>query len=410
MKELSKQSLAEIRHLIQGQNYANIYARLQQFLPMEAWSLFARVQLIGNSAIWYGEDGVDYHMYSNATAEEKEEIAYCLEKQKEEISHLLEGKMEFVNELFRIPSRDQIFWWRNGDGNISVVLTQWGFCNKAVGDDVDIIDIMVNEPRVLSQTDVTVHVDYSDGLPAGDIDYRLLLFNGSKIKHTDEEGNSHIGQLFHGKPFAVEDPQTGQHVDFLVDRERTVYSTVFDCYTSYRVEVKNQFGESKPEYTISIDGKPVVTDKDGVYMSDKVLLMPEMSVAVKYEEVETAHSLARDPKENVFVIQVTDQVAPPDNPDNPVIPPVIPEPEPPVAKGQDVSIRLYDYDGTPLPNLPFVLRTSKGERIEGITDSKGCASFPMDRFKNKTRYRIHFTVSREYREQNKEQQHEQESR
>lgn len=410
MKELSKQSLTEIRHLIQGQNYANIYARLQQFLPTEMWSLFARVQLIGNTAIWYGDDDMEYQMYSNATPEEKEEIAYCLEKQKNDITLLLEGKMDFVNELFHIPSREQIFWSRNSAGNISVKLTQWGFCSKFVGDDVDIIDIIVNEPRILTQTDVILHIDYSDGLPAGEIDYRLLLFNGSKIKHTDAEGNSHIGQLFHGKPFAVEDPQTGQHVDFLVDRERTVYSTVFDCYTSYRVEMKNQFGESKPEYTINIDGNPVVTDKDGVYMSDKVLLMPEMSVTVKYEEMETAYSLARDPKENVFVIQVTDQVAPPDNPDNPVPPPVIPNPVPPVAKNSEVSIRLYDYDGTPLPNLPFVLRTSKGERIEAITDSKGCASFPMDRFKNKTKYRIHFTVSKEYREQNKGQQHEQESR
>lgn len=78
MKILSSESFSHIAYLIQGQNYVNIYAYLCLQLDKQESDLFAKIVLLDNSAQWLADEH-DYEQYNDATAQEKEEIAFCID-------------------------------------------------------------------------------------------------------------------------------------------------------------------------------------------------------------------------------------------------------------------------------------------------------------------------------------------
>ena len=51
MKELSRQSLMNIHYVINGQNYVNIKARLNQLLPAEYAQTFSYIKMVGSTAV-----------------------------------------------------------------------------------------------------------------------------------------------------------------------------------------------------------------------------------------------------------------------------------------------------------------------------------------------------------------------
>lgn len=63
-----------------------------------------------------------------------------------------------------------------------------------------------------------------------------------------------------------------------------------------------------------------------------------------------------------------------------------------------VKIRLLDYGGYPLPELPFKLTTKKMGEKELRTDENGYCQVPQEWFSNKEKMRIKFVVSPEYQE------------
>lgn len=388
MKELSRQSLLKIRDLIHGQNYANIKARLDQKLPHVMSATFANIAIYGNDGVWYGDSDIDYRPYSEANAMEKEEIAAWLEVCKNEVCATLQPSMPYASTLFIIPSRDQIFWYHDSDGNVRVTLTQWGFSLKTRGVDVDVISMLISEPRQLTQADVSLHIDYSDGKPAANTDFNLLLFNGIKPCVTDEAGSFHVGHLFCNKTFAVEDASGGNHHDFEVKRDAE-YRAVFEWRTCYTVAVENQKGERKPGFSFNIDGKPVVTNADGEY-SAELVLTPARKLRVEAKDTVAEFALNRDAGQNSFLVKITDE-------EQKLEPPRPPKLEPKSEPGE-IKVTLLDTDGFPLPDLPFSIISNRGMKIDAKTGNDGSASISRAGFSKKGKYKIVFNITPDYRE------------
>lgn len=389
MKELSRQSLQNIHYVINGQNYVNIKARLNQWLPPEYAQAFSYIKIVGSNAVWYGEDEVDYQPFSAASASEKEEIAACLEDCREVVCHTLEANMPYVNNLFVIPSQDQILWYRNANDEVRVTLTQWGFEGKTFGAKTDIIGMLIQAPRVLKQQDVTIHIDYSDGTAAAATPFFLQSFNHEKRVETNEQGDFHLGKIFANKTFAVDSIDRKNHYEFTVSPQAT-YRAVFDYFVEYTVAIENQAGEKKADFSFKIDQQVVKTDETGV-VGDRVKLTSDKnSIVVEVDGDIHSFTLQHEPEQNHFVVKVQDK---------PSSQPVPPTP-PPTPRKELVSITLLDFDGQPLPNLPFRIKTKKNRVVaEAQTDANGKASIDKELFAAKDKYIIDFVVSDEYRKQ-----------
>lgn len=93
-----------------------------------------------------------------------------------------------------------------------------------------------------------------------------------------------------------------------------------------------------------------------------------------------------------FQSKITDETNPP-----------VPEPEPgpepePEPEPKYVKIRLLDYGGYALPDLPFKLITKKKGEVLLQTDGKGYCQVPQEWFSHKEKMRIKFVISPEYQE------------
>lgn len=377
MKELTSQSLAPIRDVIQGQNYAFIKARLNQLLPLEVAESFAKISIQGNEGIWYAEKNLNYHPYSEAGEIEKEEIAIRIESIKESASRILKEAMPYWESLFTVPSIDSIFWAKGNGEAMEVVIAEWGFENRSIATQTDVISELITAPRSLTQIPVVLHCSYSNGDPVSDYDFRLLIFNNVRECKSAEDGSYTIGSLFPGKDFAVEDAGGGQRQTFKAAKDAS-YEVVFNLLTGYRITVVNQNQDPISGYDLEINGVHHITDENGVVQMDGMVLMKDAALNVAHEGITIGNfNLSKNPEDNEFVIKVEQKI----------------------VKPKTVTIRLRGYKGEILPELPFKITTDKGKIIEGKTDNEGNAVFNADDFTATKKYRISFNLSSEYQKQ-----------
>ncbi len=299
MQTLSKESFSKIQYVIQGQNYANIYARLVLELPESESSLFAKILLRGDGAEWVADDNHAYIPYASASPEEKELIAICLEEKKQAVLKKLHS-LSYSSDLLTIPSTEQIFF-TNEAGVVNVKLTQWGFKLPKSKDDIDTISALIAKPRSLVQSMVVVLIRYSDGLPAANESFNLQLFGSTVPFKTNEEGRFNVGQLINGKPFAISDNR-GNEKSFTVDPSVELYEIELPLYTNYDITVNNQEGTPCANFRLVVDGKPMTTDNDGKLSFKDVLLTPRLAVEAIHEETshKETYTLDRDEEKNHF--------------------------------------------------------------------------------------------------------------
>ena len=381
MKELSSRSLLEVHDIIHGQNYVNIKARLNQYLPEDYTNTFSNVNFFGSTGIWSVDDDMSPIRLKDASAEERSEAAIWLEECRNYLGENLADKMPYWKSLFSIPSEDQIFLYRNNNGEIRVVLTEWGFEPRMAGNKVDVIGILIDAPRVIKQEEVTIHIDYSDGTVASQVQFVLNSFNNKKTVSTDDKGDFFLGKIFANKSFSVESADGLNRYDYIVEAGTNIYTAVFDYYVDYAIFVENQKGEPKANYTLVVNGMEVQTDNSGQFVGS-LKLLPEAQLGIKVAEQDYSFKLCHDSEQNHFVVRIDDPV-------------VLPPPPPPIV--EYVTVTLLDYDGSPLSDQPFQIMQKKVVVAEGVTDSEGNARIQKDMFSSGNKYKIRFNMSDSYR-------------
>ena len=381
MKEIFTCSIKEIQRVIPGENYANIKARLDQLRP-DLSPIFAPFKMDGDEGIWYGKDKITYHRFKEASDIQKEEIAAQLEIAKQSLCDNPPEKMEeFVTLLFQIPSDSQIFWYVNNNDNVSVALVQWGFLNRDEDSYEDVIQVLIDKDRPLTQVPVTLKFIYSNLEPASNYDFRLHLFNNDKACKTDANGEYHIGTLFAGKKITVSTTDGEQSQEFYIEKGKEFVTTI-NLNVEFSITIKNQYGDLKSQYPFEIGGLHVVTDEDGVYHGEAILdVESQIQVSVSDNKV-FKFKLSHGSSNNDFVIEIQENVK--KNPDS-------------------FRIRLLDYDGKPLIKMPFKIYSNGTLVTDGVTDINGYAQQSAAGFKNRAKYQIVFEDSEEYRKSLKKQ-------
>lgn len=380
MRELISQSLSGIRDIIPGQSYAIIKARLDQLLPKDAAISFAKVDIQGSEGTWYSETNYSYKPYSEASDLEKEEIATALEILKEIAYGKLKTDMPYWENLFVVPNKECVFWFKDQE-KMYVILAQWGFDIRSAEKQINVISDLITAPRPLTQVPVTLECKYTNGDPATEFEFSLLIFNNRKLCKTDANGKYYIGSLFADKSFAVEDTDGNQHQEFTVSKDK-VYDPVFELYTGYQLLVVDQDNESLPNYSVNINDDTFITDENGLICVNNVVLYVDSKIVVTCNEKVGEFKLGADPEQNKFkVIVKLEKVAPP--------------------MQKYVIIKLQDYKGKSLPNLAFKVTSTNGNVIEGKTDELGKAVLPADQFENGKKYNISFEMSLDYQKNRK---------
>lgn len=381
MRELTTQSLAPIRDVIQGQNYGIIKARLDQLLPKDVAQSFAKVDIKSKEGIWYTENNLKYRPYSEAGDLEKEEIAIRLEEIREVAYGKLKESMPYWEKLFIVPNKDCIYWYKNEDGTMSVVVTQWGFENRTVEEQADVISDIITAPRPLTQIPVTLNCKFSNGETASEYEFYLNIFNNKKVCKTDENGQYAIGSLFADKTFWVENLDGTQQIEFTV-KEAQDYIAIFNITTDYTITVINQNEDPVPNCALKVNGETVLADSEGRYVYNGAILYADSKVVVEYDNRSVGtFNLSKEPNDNNFTVKIEQKI----------------------LKPQTITIKLRGYKGEPLPDMPFKIKTDKGEVIDGITDKDGNATVPSDNMTIGKKCNVSFTVTGAYQQKRKEQ-------
>lgn len=380
MRELTTQSLAPIRDVIQGQNYGIIKARLDQLLPKDVAQSFAKVDIKQKEGIWYTENSLKYLPYSEAGDLEKEEIAIRLEEIREVAYGNLKESMPYWAKLFVVPNHDCIYWHKSEDGTMSVVITQWGFENRTIEKQADVISDIITAPRPLTQIPVTLECKFSNGETASDYEFYLNIFNNKKLCKTDDQGRYTIGSLFADKAFSVENIDGTQRIDFIV-KDNADYTAVFNITTSYTITVLNQNNDCVPNCALKVNGESVLTDSEGRYICSDIILTPDSKLVVEYEgSTIGAFTLVKESENNDFIVKIEQKI----------------------VKPKTITIKLRGYKGEPLADMPFKVKSDKGEIIEGITDKDGNATIPSENLTVGKKCNLAFTVTAAY-QQNREE-------
>lgn len=333
MKTISSESFTKIESLI-PENHVNVHARVRQWLNEEESQLFAYPDFpTANSGQWCSNACADLKKYADATPVEKEEIAISLENSKATILPKL-AKLTYASNLFKVPSEQQIFWYRGSDGQVRVVLAQWGFKLYNTPRNVDVIDVIINLPRVLTQTEVNVHITYSDDKPAANETFSRFMFNNQQDFTTDESGSHCFGQMYPNQRFSVSDKFGTTH-EFVVEKDKCDYYARFDIHTSYQVQVVNQNDEVMAGCTIRIDDVPHTTDSNGHVLIDDVILTPTSLVMVSCDDgTPEAFELSRDAGQNKFIYKIK------------------------VIQHTAFSIKVVNQDGEPKPDYALIVNGS----------------------------------------------------
>ena len=165
-----------------------------------------------------------------------------------------------------------------------------------------------------------------------------------------------------------------------------------------------------PDYHFLLQGQPRLTSTDGLFHVDgplpvgksyKIELLDGRSFTLTVEQGKQEYIFnlgAPEPKpEPVPEPEPQPEPAPEPEPEPQPEPAPEPEPEPqPEPQPEYVRIRLLDYGGVPMPNLPFTLKLKKKGQVSLTTDDDGCCLVPKDWFTDKEKVRYDINISSEY--------------
>lgn len=200
-----------------------------------------------------------------------------------------------------------------------------------------------------------------------------------------------------------------------------VYDLTEYFIADIRVEKDNQpisntncivgFGQVQEILTTDDNGEahiriPLVPNTQGL-IADK---QPECAVCCNYQ----SKVLIPATGEQHLVFEFHFETPTPPEPEPPAPEPPVPEPPapeppapepdptvppaPPSEKETLVSIRILDYEGFPVVELPVVLSTQIKSNIEVVTDKNGICQIPRSVIDPKGKVRVKFIVTPEYQE------------
>ncbi len=386
MQLLSEESFSMIEPLL-SDDYKRIRSRIALVLGPDDSELFATVDVLPNRGKWLSAKPVK--AYSEASPLERELIAAAIEDAKAATLPRLAQHIPGAENLYRVPAEECIYWYRDADGKVGVVLTQWGFRRANDPGKVDVIELLMAAPRPLSMVDVTLEAIYNYGAPVTGREFDLSIFNNTRVIVTDAEGRYSIGKVKNGVEFSATDRVSGIDYHFTVTSGREIYRIEIGKDVDWRVRVIDRnLQPLGPGYRVEINGERFGTNDDGIVEMGHQPYSPDMTLRVSSADGDPAEFKISPDGDNDFVYQVNLPLE---------TPPPPPEPEP-----RKVYIRILDVDGSPLDGVEVHVDQPGGVTVTAVSNADGVAEFPRDTFVDKKKSNVRFVLTAEYQRSRQE--------
>ena len=308
------------------------------------------------------------------------------------------GDFPLRDAVLAVPSEDEFVFFRQKDGDWEIALTAWGYQFASMPSAGEISAWMEQK----EYQEVNVGFQWNGVLQPN----LPFLING-QLRTTSEDGLFHVDE-----PLEVDNSFEVKSVNgmkFMLTVEKGKAEYVYDITQYFKVEVvatKDGTSLTNEPCTVNFNGSDYHFETDGT--GTGFIEMP-----LSFQKV--GNAMAPQPECAVTCAGETQQKTP--TADGEILrfdfafhtpeihPEVVEEQKPPVGEAETpetnpkyVKIRLLDYGGYPLPDLPFKLTTKKMGEKELRTDENGYCQVPKEWFSHKEKMRIKFVVSPEYQE------------
>ena len=323
---------------------------------------------------------------------------------KEYQDRCLAVKDRIKNALLRdavltVPSEKDFVFFRQNGGDWEIALTAWGYryvesqVSRTIGAWVKQIEyqefnvgfiwngsMMRNMPFMLDELQRSTGVDgwfRSGGQVAVGKKFTLKTNNGLEFPMTVEKGKSDylydITQYVHVEIEATKDgvAMGNRACEVSFNGSSTTIETDESGHASLKMPL-------------------VCNDKGDMQQPQPPCSVTCMSQTQQKIPISNGETLRFD---FALVTEKEEPVPPTTEPE------IVLEPEPePVTETKFVKIRLLDYGGYPMPDLPFKLTTKKKGEMTLRTDEDGYCQLPQDWFTDKEKMQVNLIISPEYQD------------
>lgn len=361
---------------------------------------------IGHGYYLWTLDGDNWQSFTKLDDTQKAIIAELYQEKINSLNKHLAGS-PLQDKVITIPSEDFIFTRPNGS-SFDIALTGWGYKypNKAP---IVSLDTWVKH---LDKEAVRIGFKWEDDL----LPHFPFTLVGENRKTQENGWFQCDGKLPVGNTYQI---STLNETSFNLVVEKNKQDYVYDLTMRGTISIKvlhdgNPVENAACNIAFRKKSANVVTDSTGTANLEIVLepgadggaTEPQPVCTVGYND-KNQEKVANPHGVTDFVFEsFTEPVVTPEPPAEPV-PPIVPEPpiepQPPVDPEsptdpvkETVRITLLDYEGFPLTEMPFTIKTKKKGKVQLMTDNQGRCEIPKEWLTPKEKVNVDFDVTPEY--------------
>ena len=363
-----------------------------QPIAQQAQLLFVEPQT-GSGYLQWTLQGDDWQSFTKGNDDQKAAVAQVFQDRKGNMEQFL-GASPLKETIFSMPSPDYIYFRPSGE-SWDIALTAWAyrFPDKPACRELDTWIVK----KALQ--DVCIGFTWQKA-PLPNYSFKLT----GLLRTTDSDGrfpvdkplpvgNTYPIETLDGRPFQLTVEQGRSDYVFDLTQYVTVHvSATQDGTPCSELSCQVQFGEQKQEITLDETGNasvqlPLVGTDEGLAKQPQ----PSCIVSCKTEEQQ------QTPTADGETLHYAFRFEPPKKKQEPPVKKEQEEKEPP--KPDLVTVRLVDYGGFPMPDLPFILTTKLKGQVQLKTDKDGLCQVPKEWFSHREKMNVKFDITPEYQAQ-----------
>lgn len=243
MAKVKEVSNNEIHWLLKDWNVkSQANMRIKQLLQSDS-VYFAQVNVAGPYYTWNASD-TEWFLLSSAIPLEGNVVREELERLRKRVRTTLSGRPDIAEKILTVPNDDYVLYRIEEGGNVSLLLTGWGFrnFNKPSGGPIKI------DP--LSDKAHPVRISFIiDGQCVPNREFAVITSQKNVPHVTDDNGQFSFGEKVNpGKGIDIMDIPTKKIFHLVVDETRQEYD--FDVTESVKINVR-----------VEENGKPTINEE-----------------------------------------------------------------------------------------------------------------------------------------------------
>lgn len=243
MAKIKEVSNNEIHWLLKDWNVkSQANMRIKQLLQSDS-AYFAQVNVAGPYYTWNASD-TEWLLLSSAIPLEGNVVREELERLRKRVRTTLSGRPDIAEKILTVPNDDYVLYRIEEGGNVSLLLTGWGFrnFNKPSGGPIKI------DP--LSDKAHPVRISFIiDGQCVPNREFAVITSQKNVPHVTDDNGQFSFGEKVNpGKGIDIMDIPTKKIFHLVVDETRQEYD--FDVTESVKINVR-----------VEENGKPTINEE-----------------------------------------------------------------------------------------------------------------------------------------------------